>query len=214
MLYEFILSHSAVEAARNIAPAFGTDSPSERTVRCWFAKFPSGDFDLEDKPGRGRRMSLDDQALRAAMETKPDTTTQQLTESARVRLLCEKLDSNSFEKFQRHVLPKEVTSIGFDETVETLKQLFDVKASEFTTRYQCLKLEKTDSEDYLTYTGKVNEFCERAKIHELDCDGIKCLLWIFGLKSQREAEIRQRLRKDLLFKILYITGHMPPIALR
>ncbi|EYB84011.1 hypothetical protein Y032_0324g2526 [Ancylostoma ceylanicum] len=117
----------------------------------------------------------------------------QLTESARVRLLCEKLDSNTFEKYQRHVLPKEVTSIGFEETVATLKQLFDVKTYEFTLRYQCLKLEKSDAEDYLVYTGRVNEFCERAMIHELDCDGINCLLWIFGLKSQREAEIRQRL---------------------
>ncbi|EYC39717.1 hypothetical protein Y032_0643g1057 [Ancylostoma ceylanicum] len=75
ILYEFKLSHSAAEAAHKIALAFGTDSPSERTVRCWFAKFSSGDFDLEDKPGRGRRMSLDDQALRATVETKPDTTT-------------------------------------------------------------------------------------------------------------------------------------------
>ncbi|EYC38385.1 hypothetical protein Y032_0721g1828 [Ancylostoma ceylanicum] len=117
----------------------------------------------------------------------------QLTESARVRLLCEMLDADTFERYQRHVLPKEVTSIGFEETVATLKQLFDVKTSEFTLRYQCLKLEKSETEDYLVYTGRVNEFCERAKIHDLDCDGIKCLLWIFGLKSQREAEIRQRL---------------------
>ncbi|EYC31190.1 hypothetical protein Y032_0004g2008 [Ancylostoma ceylanicum] len=78
MLYEFKLSDSAAEAARNIALAFGTDSPSEKTVRCWFSKFSSGDFDLKDIPGRGRRMSLDDQALRAAMETKPDTTTRTL----------------------------------------------------------------------------------------------------------------------------------------
>ncbi|KIH62547.1 reverse transcriptase [Ancylostoma duodenale] len=117
----------------------------------------------------------------------------QLNESARVRLLYEKLDADMFERYQRHVLAKEVTSIGFEETVSTLKELFDVKRSEFTLRYQCLKLEKSDTEDYLVYTGRVNEFCERAKIHELDCDGIKCLLWIFGLKSQREAEIRQRL---------------------
>ncbi|EYB82081.1 hypothetical protein Y032_0367g34 [Ancylostoma ceylanicum] len=48
MLYEFKLSHSAAEAARNIALAFGTDSASERTVGCCFAKFSSGDFDLED----------------------------------------------------------------------------------------------------------------------------------------------------------------------
>ncbi|PIO66676.1 zinc knuckle [Teladorsagia circumcincta] len=117
----------------------------------------------------------------------------QLTESKKVRLLCEKLDSVTFEKYQRHVLPKDVSQIGFDETIEALKQLFDYKTSLFTTRYQCLKLEKSDAEDYLTYTGRVNEFCEKAKIHELDSDGIKCLLWIFGLKSQQEAEIRQRL---------------------
>ncbi|EYC34935.1 hypothetical protein Y032_1252g3786 [Ancylostoma ceylanicum] len=80
MLYEFKLSHSAAESARNIAVAFGTDSPSQRTMRCWLANFCSGDFDLEDKPGRGRgrRMSLDDQALRAAVEAKPDTTTRTL----------------------------------------------------------------------------------------------------------------------------------------
>ena len=75
MLYEFKLSHFAAEAARNIALAFGTDSPSERTVRCWFAKISPGDFDLEGKPGRGQRMLLDDQALRTAVGTKPDTTT-------------------------------------------------------------------------------------------------------------------------------------------
>ncbi|KIH56932.1 retroviral aspartyl protease, partial [Ancylostoma duodenale] len=117
----------------------------------------------------------------------------QLTESARVRLLCEKLDCETFERYQRHVLPKEVTSIEFEETVDTLKQLFDVKMSKFPMRYQCLKLEKRDAEDYLVYTGRVNEFCERAKIHELDSDGIKCLLWIFGLKTHKDAEIRQRL---------------------
>ncbi|KAK5981553.1 Retroviral aspartyl protease [Trichostrongylus colubriformis] len=117
----------------------------------------------------------------------------QLTESSKVRLLCEKLDSITFYKYQRHVLPRDVSQIGFDETVEALKQLSDHKTSVFTTRYQCLKLEKSDPDDYLSYTGRVNEFCEKAKIHELDSDGIKCLLWIFGLKSQQEAEIRQRL---------------------
>ncbi|KAK5971408.1 Retroviral aspartyl protease, partial [Trichostrongylus colubriformis] len=117
----------------------------------------------------------------------------QLPESARVRLLCEKLDNVTFEKYQRHVLPRNVSDIGYQDTVDNLKHLFDFKASEFTTKYQCLKLEKNENEDYLTYTGRVNEFCEKAKLHDLDSDGIKCLLWIFGLKSQTEAEIRQRL---------------------
>ncbi|VDO53234.1 unnamed protein product [Haemonchus placei] len=64
------------------------------------------------------------------------------------------------------------------ETVDYLSHLFDLKSSEFTTKYQCLELEKSDHEDYLAYT---------------DSDGIKCLLWIFGLNSKSEAEIRQRL---------------------
>ncbi|EYB98240.1 hypothetical protein Y032_0133g1791 [Ancylostoma ceylanicum] len=50
MLYEFKLNHSAAEAARNLALAFGSESPSEKTVRCFFAKFAFGDFDLEEKP--------------------------------------------------------------------------------------------------------------------------------------------------------------------
>ncbi|KAK6039231.1 hypothetical protein COOONC_23263 [Cooperia oncophora] len=71
----------------------------------------------------------------------------QLSENTKVRLLCEKLDPISFEKYQRHVLPRDVTEIGFTETVDILKQLFDFKSSLFTTRYQCLKLEKSQSED-------------------------------------------------------------------
>ncbi|EYC04423.1 hypothetical protein Y032_0088g2196 [Ancylostoma ceylanicum] len=75
MLYEFKLNLSAAEAARDLALAFGSESPFARTVMCWSAKFASGDFDLEENAGRGRRMSLDDEALRAAAESKPDTTT-------------------------------------------------------------------------------------------------------------------------------------------
>ncbi|KAK5974935.1 hypothetical protein GCK32_018558 [Trichostrongylus colubriformis] len=92
----------------------------------------------------------------------------QLPEPAEVRLLCEKLDNVTYEKYQRHVLPRNVSDIGYQGTVDNLKHLFDFKTSEFTAKYQRLELEKNS-------------------------DGIKCMLWIFGLKSQTEAEIRQRL---------------------
>lgn len=82
----------------------------------------------------------------------------QVNESARVRLLREKVDGETFERYQRHVLPKEVIAIVFEETVATLTELSDVKPSEFTIIYQSLKLEKRDSEEYLIYTGRVNEF--------------------------------------------------------
>ncbi|EYC21516.1 hypothetical protein Y032_0019g3873 [Ancylostoma ceylanicum] len=78
MLYESKLNHSAAEAARNLTLAFGSKSPSKRTLRCWLAMFASGDFDLKEKAGRGRRVSLYDEALRAAVESKPDNTTRVL----------------------------------------------------------------------------------------------------------------------------------------
>ncbi|EYC39412.1 hypothetical protein Y032_0657g1245 [Ancylostoma ceylanicum] len=81
----FKLNHSAAEAARNPALAFGSESPSERTVRCWFVKFASGDFELKEEAGRGRRVSLDDVALRAAVGSKPDTTTRVLAADFGVR---------------------------------------------------------------------------------------------------------------------------------
>ena len=68
-----------------------------------------------------------------------------------------------------------------------------MKTSVFSTRYHCLKIEKKDTEDYMEYTGRVNEQCEKAKLQELDKDGLKALLWIYGLKSNRDAELRQRL---------------------
>lgn len=80
MLYEFKLEHSAAEAARNLSSVFGTNCPCERTVELWFKKFASGDFDLEEKSGRGRRSSLNDQDLRRAVEANPETNTRTLAE--------------------------------------------------------------------------------------------------------------------------------------
>ena len=68
-----------------------------------------------------------------------------------------------------------------------------MKRSLYTTRYQCLKLEKLDYEDFREYTGRVNEECEKAKIHELDSDGLKALLWVYGLKSVKDSELRRML---------------------
>ncbi|KAK5964386.1 hypothetical protein GCK32_010053 [Trichostrongylus colubriformis] len=48
---------------------------------------------------------------------------------------------------------KEVFTEDARQLSESARQLFDFKASEFTTKYQCLKLEKSVNEDYLTYTG-------------------------------------------------------------
>ena len=56
-LYEFELNQSDAEAAQKIKQVFDNDSVNERTVRRWFAKFRSRDFNLEDEPRNGRHTS-------------------------------------------------------------------------------------------------------------------------------------------------------------
>lgn len=116
-----------------------------------------------------------------------------LDEKGRVRLLIEKLDSDTFERYKRHVIPKSVWDIKFDDTVKTLKELFDTKVPVYTRRFRCFEIEMNDGEDFMHYVGRVNEQCEIAKVHELDADGFKVLMCLYGMKGRQYTEIRPML---------------------
>ncbi|VDL68913.1 unnamed protein product, partial [Nippostrongylus brasiliensis] len=116
-----------------------------------------------------------------------------LSDDARSRLLLGKLNVEVFERYKRQILPKTPSDIPFSEMINILKEMFDSRKSLFTIRYQCLKVEKHESEDFMEYTGRVNEMCEHANFNELDTEGLKSLLWIYGLKSHKDREIRPRL---------------------
>ena len=73
-LYGFKLNQSAAETARKINQSFGNVSVNERTVRRWFAKFRSRDFNLEDDPRSGRPTVIQDEDLRTLVETDPSQT--------------------------------------------------------------------------------------------------------------------------------------------
>ena len=51
--YEFRRGTNATQTSRNVNEVFGKDVANERTVRRWFEKFRSGDFDIQNEP-RGR----------------------------------------------------------------------------------------------------------------------------------------------------------------
>ena len=74
-LYELKLNQSAAETARKINQAFGY-----RTVRCWFAKFRSGDFSLEDEFGNGWPTVIQGEDLRTLVETNPSQTVRGMAE--------------------------------------------------------------------------------------------------------------------------------------
>lgn len=80
LLSEFKKGHSAADAYRNICSVFHEASPSRRTCYDWYAKFNSGDFDIEDKPRAGRPSVIENDRLRERIEENPGLTTRKLGE--------------------------------------------------------------------------------------------------------------------------------------
>ena len=76
-LFTFKMGHKAVETTHNVN-AFGTGTANEHTVQWWFKKFCKGDESLEDEEHSGWSFEVDNNHLRAIIETDPFTTTQDI----------------------------------------------------------------------------------------------------------------------------------------
>ena len=80
MLNHFEKGWTAAQSFRDLTNTYGEGTIGESTVRTWFARFKSGDKDVEDKEGRGRPSELDDDALLEAVEQDESYTTRKLGE--------------------------------------------------------------------------------------------------------------------------------------
>ncbi|MFH4984886.1 hypothetical protein AB6A40_011595, partial [Gnathostoma spinigerum] len=118
---------------------------------------------------------------------------QQLDDAARVRFLLRKLDAAAHEKYANYILPRQPRDVNFNETVETLKDIFGPRISTFNQRYQCLKLIRSEQDDIVTYGGIVNREIEKFRLGELTPEHFKCLIFVCGLQSSADAEYRLHL---------------------
>ena len=80
MLHHFEKGWTAAQSFRDLTNTYGEGTIGKSTVRTWFARFKSGDKDVEDKEGRGRPSELDDDALLEAVEQDESYTTRMLGE--------------------------------------------------------------------------------------------------------------------------------------
>ncbi|XP_062713141.1 uncharacterized protein K02A2.6-like [Aedes albopictus] len=116
-----------------------------------------------------------------------------LDDAAKVRLLLRKLDTASHSRYVNYILPKLPRDVSFADTVKTLTKIFGKQTSVFNKRYQCLQLVKSETDDIISYGGKVNRACEEFEFQDLKIDQFKCLIFVCGLKAPRYADIRARL---------------------
>ncbi|XP_053686599.1 uncharacterized protein K02A2.6-like [Sabethes cyaneus] len=117
----------------------------------------------------------------------------QLEDADRVRLLLQKMNSVDHDRYVNYILPKSPREIPFADTVKTLKEMFGYQTSVFFRRYQCLLTTKKNSDDFVTYASAVNKACEDFSINTITPDQFKCLIFVAGLQSEKQKDIRTRL---------------------
>lgn len=118
---------------------------------------------------------------------------QRLDDGAKVRLLLRKLGSAEHDRYVSFILPALPKDFSFDQTVRKLKSLFGAKESVISRRYRCLQMSKNPVEDFVSYTCRVNKSCVEFELGKLNENQFKCLMFVCGLKSESDAEIRTRL---------------------
>ena len=82
-----------MQARKKLYDLHGEKSLTERQCQNWFARFRSGDFDLKDSPRARRPIEVDDDKIKAMIESNQRSTT---------RVIAEKLNI-SHTRVQRHL---------------------------------------------------------------------------------------------------------------
>ena len=116
-----------------------------------------------------------------------------LDERGRTRLLLQRLDGVAYKRYSDFVLPALPKDRSYEDTVATLKSLFDRPESLFCARFKCFQMSMAATEDMSTYAARVNKSCEDFKLSELTIDLFKSLIFILGLRDERWKDIRTRL---------------------
>ncbi|BHF64763.1 hypothetical protein SprV_0200777000 [Sparganum proliferum] len=114
----------------------------------------------------------------------------------KVRLLLRKLGPAEPERYANFLLPKNPLEVTFKDTVQTLSQIFGEQLSLFNTRFRCMELCKRNSDDFITYAGIANRECGRFQLGSLTKDQFKCLIFICGRQSSKDADVLSKVQQN------------------
>ena len=81
LLHYFNMKKTAAESHRIFVEVYGEHALAERTCQKWFARFKSGDFDLEDEERPGQPKKFEDEELEALFDEDCFQTQEELAES-------------------------------------------------------------------------------------------------------------------------------------
>ena len=76
-----VFKKTVAEAHRLLSSIYSEAAPRERTCHEWFQRFKSGDFDIEDQNGDGKKTIFEDSELEALLAEDSCQTQEELTKS-------------------------------------------------------------------------------------------------------------------------------------
>lgn len=84
ILYEYKKGTTARKCSLNINEAFQKELVTPRTCQRWYSKFRSGDYDLQNLPGRGRQFVVEDEVLEQVLESNPRQSCRDIAEKLNI----------------------------------------------------------------------------------------------------------------------------------
>ncbi|EFN76009.1 Histone-lysine N-methyltransferase SETMAR, partial [Harpegnathos saltator] len=78
LLFYFRKGKKATEAHKEICEVYGVGCITERTCQNWFKKFRSGDFSLKDDQRSGRPSEVDEDKMKAIIESNRHITVREI----------------------------------------------------------------------------------------------------------------------------------------
>lgn len=80
LLFYYRKGKNAVQARKKLTDVYGEDVLTIRQCQNWFAKFRSGNFDVEDAPRSGRPVEADKDTIKALVDANRRITTREIGE--------------------------------------------------------------------------------------------------------------------------------------
>ncbi|GFW06318.1 histone-lysine N-methyltransferase SETMAR [Trichonephila clavipes] len=88
LLFYFRKGKNASQAHKKLCAVYGDEALKEQQCQNWFAKFRSGNFSLKDEKRSGRPVEVDDDLIKAIIDSDRHSTTREIAEKLHVSHTC------------------------------------------------------------------------------------------------------------------------------
>ena len=127
LLHYFNMKKKAAESHRILVEVYGEHALAERTCQKWFARFKSGNFDLEDDERPGQPKKFEDLELEALLDQDPSQTQDELARTLAVtqQAISHRLKAMGMVRKVGHWVPYELKPKDVERRFFTCEQLLE-----------------------------------------------------------------------------------------